>query len=111
MQERFIDYPTLTILWVSALSFIGGIANYANKVNQGLIKRFSIVELIGELFISGFAGFITFLLCDSAGFDSRLTAAMVGVSGHMGSRAIFLLERVVNNKFKHLQKISNFYRK
>ena len=98
MPERFIDYEALTILWVGVLSMCGGIANYANKINQGVVKRFSIVELIGDLFISGFVGFITFLLCDSAGIDVRITAALVGVSGHMGSRAIFTLEKVINKK-------------
>ena len=98
MPDKFIDYSTVTIIWVFILSLLGGVANYFRKVSGGVIKRFSIAELVGDLFISGFVGFITFLLCDSAGFDVKLTAAIVGISGHMGSRAIFLLERLINKK-------------
>ena len=102
MPDRLLDYSIFTICWVALLSISGGIASYVKKVSNGIIKRFSIVELIGELFISGFVGIITFLLCDSAGFDTRITAAIVGISGHMGSRAIFLLETVINKKFNRL---------
>ncbi|CAB4202313.1 LydA-like holin [uncultured Caudovirales phage] len=100
MPEKFLDYSFITIFWVSGLAIMGGIANYAKKVNDKIIKRFSLFELIGEVFISGFVGIITFLLCESAHIDLKLTAALVGISGHMGSRAIFLIEQVVNKKFK-----------
>jgi len=99
MPENLVNYSLLTILWVSGLSLLGGLAGYIKKVNSGLIKRFSIVELVGELFISGFVGIVTFLLCDAANLDVRVTAALVGISGHMGSRAIFLLEQFINKKF------------
>ena len=98
MPDRFLDYSFLTIVWVAGLSIVGGVANYARKVSERIIKRFSIVEFMGELFISGFAGIITFLLCESASVDLKLTAALVGISGHMGSRAIFMLEQFINKK-------------
>jgi hypothetical protein len=94
-----LNYQSLTLTWVVALSLLGGAANYISKVSAGVIKRFSIVELIGDLCVSGFVGFVTFLLCDSAGFDARVTAALVGISGHMGSRAVFMLERTLTKKF------------
>jgi hypothetical protein len=43
---------------------------------------------------SAFAGLITFWLCEWAVVHPLLTAALVGISGHMGSRAIFKLERL-----------------
>ena len=102
MPEKFIDYPFITILWVSSLAAMGGVSSYIRKVRDKTIKRFSIVELIGEIFISGFVGIVTFLLCDSAGFDPRITAAIVGVAGHMGSRAIFIIEHMINKKFNQV---------
>ncbi len=84
--------------WMIGLSFWGGIAGYLRKIKEGH-NRFSVTELIGELFISGFVGVLTFLLCQSAQLNPLLTAAMVGISGHMGSRAIFIIEKIVVAKF------------
>ncbi len=39
------------------------------------------------------AGLITFWLCEAAQFNPLVTAALVGISGHMGSQAIYQLER------------------
>lgn len=91
-------YSFITYLWVIGLSSWGGIASYVRKVRGSIIARFSIVELIGELAISAFVGVITFYLCNYAELDPALTAALVGVSGHMGSRAIFNIERVVQQR-------------
>ncbi len=89
----------LAYIWVFFLSSMGGIANYVRKVKMKIVERVSIVELIGELFISAFSGLITYFLCVSAGIDEFLMAALVGVSGHMGSRVIFIFEELFKQKF------------
>jgi hypothetical protein len=104
MPDRVINYwltnySALTLVWVGLLSTLGGVSNYFKKVSAGVVRRFSLAELVGDLTISGFVGFITFLLADNAGFDPRITAAMVGVSGHMGSRIIFMFEKLLTKKF------------
>lgn len=96
MPERLIDIPFLTLLWVGTLSVCGGVANYINRFNKGIIKRFSVFEFVGELFISAFVGLVTYLFCRSAGLDELITGVVVGISGHMGTRAIYLIERAVN---------------
>lgn len=98
--NNFKDY--LPFGWMIGLSFWGGIAGYLRKVKQGSV--FSFTELVGELFISGFVGVLTFLLCQSAQLNTLLTAAMVGISGHMGSRAIFMIEKIVESR---LHRITN----
>lgn len=87
--------------WMIGLSFWGGIAGYLRKVKQGN-QRFSFTELIGELFISGFVGVLTFLLCQSAQLNMLLTAAIVGISGHMGSRAILTIEKMLESKLNQV---------
>ncbi|MCY1310560.1 LydA holin phage, holin superfamily III [compost metagenome] len=57
---------------------------------------FSLVELIGEWTISSFAGIVVAYLCLAAGAPFYITAAFAGVAGHMGGRAIELLERRVS---------------
>lgn len=93
-------YELATWLWVIILSAWGGIASYIRKVRCGIIARFSLVEIIGDIVISAFVGVVTFLLCDSAGIPQGLSAAIIGVSAHMGSRAIFAFEVAADNAFK-----------
>jgi len=92
-------FSLLTYCWVLALSTWGGIVGYMRKRRLGIIKRFSIVEFIGEMMTSGFAGMMTFFLCNSANLDPMLSAALIGISGHMGSRAVFMLEDFLQRKF------------
>jgi hypothetical protein len=86
-------YETITYLWVIAISALGGIVSFMRKVKQGAARVFNITEFIGEIITSGFVGMLTFWLCEAAGISPLVTAAMVGISGHMGSRAIFLIEK------------------
>lgn len=92
-------YGAATWAWVSALSLCGGIANFFRKLRAGDARPFNFAELLGELFISAFAGIATFLLCEAWGCDPILAAALIAISGHMGSRAVFLLERIFTAYF------------
>jgi len=85
--------PPITYAWVVGLSIWGGIANFCHKMKTGHARPFNIAELIGELLISGFAGVLTFYICKATGIEGVTAAVFVGISGHMGSRAIFAFER------------------
>lgn len=91
-------YGLVTYAWVLLLSFWGGAVSFMRKLKAGEVRVFNVTELIGELVTSGFAGVITFYLCQWSNFPDLLTAALVGVSGHMGSRAIFHLENLFKSK-------------
>ena len=92
-------YGLITYLWVTGLAAWGGLVNFYRKVESGNARAFNFIELIGELATSSFSGLITFWLCEAAQIDPLITAAMVGVSGHMGSRAIFQLEHWAQTRF------------
>lgn len=92
-----LSYLTITYAWVIILATWGGVAGYIRRLKCG--QLFSLTELVGELCISGFAGVLTFFLCESAHIQPVLSAALVGISGHMGSRAIFLIEQFFTKKF------------
>jgi len=93
------SYSLLTYAWVFGLSILGGIVNFSRKLQQGSARAFNIIEFIGEIFTSAFAGVLTFWLCESAGLSGLVTAAFVGISGHMGSRTIYMLEDYLKSKF------------
>jgi hypothetical protein len=92
-------FPIITYVWVFGLSIMGGFAAFMRKLKAGDARMFNFVEFIGEVVTSAFAGLITFYLCEAAKLDSMLSAALVGIAGHMGSRAVFLLEKFLSDKF------------
>ncbi len=63
-------------------------------------RRFSIIEVIGELAISAFAGMLVYYFCTWLGLEGNLRSGLVGIAGHMGSRIIFMIEQGVKSKFK-----------
>lgn len=98
--KTITGYALLTYAWVLALSTWGGLVNYLSKIRAGRIARFNVTELIGDMFISGFTGILTFWLCEASGFNELTTAVFVGISGHMGARMIGKLEKVLSRKLE-----------
>ena len=96
-EKDLLNYPYITYVWVIGMAALGGVAHYIKKINSGL-KPFSIAELAGEIIISGFVGLLTFFICDATEVDMRITAVFVGISGHMGSRAIYLIQLLIQKK-------------
>lgn len=92
------NYSLLTYFWVIGLSILGGVANFAAKIANDHTRIFRVTEFLGEIVVSGFAGLITFWLCEASGINPLITAALVGISGHMGSRAIFRFEKWVEKR-------------
>ena len=96
------NYPLLTYLWVLLLSTWGGVASFLRNAKLGKARPFNIMELLGEVVISSFAGIVTFMLAQAADINSLLTAALVAISGHMGSRAIIAAETWAEKKFNFM---------
>lgn len=99
MEKDPTTYSWITYSWVALLSAWGGAVSFIRKRQAGMIRPFNIVEFIGELFTSALAGIITFWLCEWSGVDPLVTAALVAISGHMGSRALFQFEKWAETKF------------
>lgn len=96
------NYPLTTYGWVLLLSIWGGIVSFHRKIRTGKARPFNLVELIGEITTSALVGVITFFLAESAHINQVMTAALVAISGHMGSRLLFHMEQVVEEKIlKH----------
>ena len=95
MEKDPTNYGIVTYIWVIVLSVWGGTAHTIRKVRQGVLPRFSISEWIGDIVISGFLGVITFWLCEYAELNPLLTAAVVGISAHQGTRGIMAIEKYI----------------
>jgi len=88
-----IPFDLITYSWVLGLSLLGGVSSFVRRVRNGETRYSNIVEFIGELVISTFAGLVTFYLCQTANLEGALSAALISVSAHMGTRIIYIFER------------------
>lgn len=84
--------PTAIMFLVAAL---GGFVHFYRKWKDGETRAFNFTELIGELVVSGVCGVFALWVFKGFGLNEYLTAAGVGVVGHMGSRALFIAEKVI----------------
>jgi len=98
MNKDPLNYSIFTYLWVLILSIWGGTAYNIRKIREGKLKRFSFSEWVGDIVISGFLGVITFWLCEYADIDPLLTAAIVGISSHQGTKGIAVIEDILHEK-------------
>lgn len=92
-------YSFITYGWVFALAILGGVVSFMRKLQLGHTRVFNLIEFIGEIVTSAFAGVLTFWMCEHSGLSPLVTAAFVGISGHMGSRAIFMFEGWLAKQF------------
>ena len=99
-------YGVLTYTWVIGIAALGGVTSFVSNVQRGEARAYNIVELIGELFISAFAGVMTFYLCELIDLPPLASAACVGIVGHMGSRGMFVLEKTVERILKGKLKLT-----
>jgi hypothetical protein len=96
MMDGFLKLlgDNLAYGWFLVMAFWGGTANYLSRREKDKTP-FSLVELFGEWSISGFAGIITAYICTDAGLSFALTSAAAGIGGHMGGRAIYIIEKTL----------------
>lgn len=93
------DYSFLTYLWVLLLSAFAGAVSFFRKMREGRARPFNLTEFVGELVTSSLAGLLTFWLTEAADFNKLISAVLIAISGHMGSRAIFAIEKWAEDKF------------
>lgn len=95
-----IGYSIFTYLWVTLLSVMGGIVSHVNQVSRGM--KFSMFRFVADILTSAFVGVVTFYLCQAAELAEVLTAAFVAISGHMGSRLLFIVENKIKSRIESI---------
>jgi hypothetical protein len=92
--------------WILALgmAFGGGLVNWYAKVKRGHTRAFNIIELVGEIFTSGFVGLGFFMLMAAMDQPVGICAAASGVGGHMATRLLFAIERAIEARLDSLSK-------
>jgi hypothetical protein len=90
-----MSYPVSQYGFMLALSLLGGFVSWYAKVKRGELVASNLMSLVGELSTSALAGLLAFYVCEWAEVAPVLTAAFVGVAGHMGTRGIAVLETIL----------------
>ncbi|SRR5258708_14267553 len=93
-----LDKDTLNSLLMVLLAIWGGVTSYLRKKKNTGVNAFIPIELIEHLTVSGFTGVIVALLCKYYNLDFYISAAIVGMSGHMGSKVLDRLELEANKR-------------
>jgi hypothetical protein len=94
-----LAYPLKQYGFILAVALLGGLVSWYGKVRAGTLQAFNVMALVGELATSALAGLIAFWLCEYAGLAPALEAALVGIAGHMGTRAITAFEAFAQRKW------------
>ena len=92
------NYSLITYLWVVGLSILGGTVRTLTNLKAGMEWKDVFRRWVIDITVSAFIGIITFFLCEYAQLEPVLTAAFVGVSAHMGTRAILIIEEILYRK-------------
>lgn len=92
-------------LWFVLLAVWGGTANYISRAKRENGHVFSAAELMGEWTISGFSGLLTAYLCAEAGFSYYITAVACAIAGHMGGRAICIIEDLFKSRLPNANSV------
>jgi hypothetical protein len=93
------SYGWAAYAWVIAWASAGGFVSFRQKMNRGEVRAFNLVEFIGEIVTSAFVGVLAFWVCEFSDVPKLLEAVIVSISGHMGTRAVFLFEQYMMKKF------------
>lgn len=84
---------------VLGVSVLAGVVSWMDKVRRGHLHAWNIMAFVGEVATACLAGLLCFWLCEWQDYPRNLTAALTGLSGYMGTRALVLLERKASQKF------------
>lgn len=97
-----LNYPLRQYGFVLAISLLGGFVAWYAKVRKGELVATNLSALVGELTTSALSGLLAFYICEYLNFAPVLTAAIVGVAGHMGTRAISWAEEWLKKRADRL---------
>ena len=93
------SYGWTIYAWVITWAGAGGAVSFYQKMVRGDARAFNFTELIGEIFTSAFVGVLTFWVCEANNVAPLISAAIIGISGHMGARLIFIAEKYLAKKY------------
>lgn len=84
----------------SLMALAGGAVNWWARMRLQHTKEFKLLEFLGEIFTAWFIGMGTIMILLSYEFPPGMAYGMGGVTGHMGLRLLFLVERAAEKRIQ-----------
>lgn len=99
-QSLFVEIMrnAMPYLYTLFLAAWGGAVHHFQRLRAHKMK-FRWRDFFIDIFICGFAGILTYLLCKSASINGAQAAFLIAISGHMGARAIAGLSSIYERVF------------
>lgn len=97
------EWAASTWALAMGMAMVGGLVNWYSRIKAGKTRAFNIVELVGEVFTSGFVGVGSFMLLDALSQPMGVCAAAAGIGGHMATRLLFMVERVIESRMEAMK--------
>lgn len=91
----------LNYLWFIFMGIWGGTISYFEKYKA--TGKHSMAKLLIEWTTSAFTGITTAYACDYMGLPFTATSALAGVAGHMGGRALFIIEKMIDSRARKIK--------
>ena len=92
-----IDWSNVGIwLWSVFLCMLGGFVRFTQNVKAGHARAWNFTELLGEMAMSAFVGSLAYKASLGMHCPADFVPAIVGVTSHMGARALFKAEIFLN---------------
>lgn len=93
-----LNYSLKQYLFILLISLLGGFVGWYGKVRKGELMASNLSALIGEMSTSALSGLLAFWICEYLDLQPVLTAAVVGIAGHMGTRGITWAEEALKRR-------------
>ena len=107
MKIKFEDVWGFFV-WVFLVCTLAGAVSVFQRFRK---VKMSMLEIFGEIFVSGFVGLMTFLLCISIGIitlppqdiaRASMVSFLCGIAAHSATRMLALYDFAVNRRFSKI---------
>lgn len=108
-EKTPLDYPAIQYALVIFLGAIGGLVARLQRISGNDVHcwKCAAFRIVVDMITSGFCGVLAFWACESLNIPQLMTAVVIGICGHMGSRALFLAEKHFSEKMFNSNSGSN----
>jgi len=86
--------------WMLVISIVAGIVRHFERMENEDKFKLNVLMFIYDLFASSFMGLMAMYACISACSDIYITAVIVGVSAHSGTKSLNSILKLIAGKFK-----------
>jgi len=98
-MKNLNNIPDFDFLLVSMLGFWGAIVNFIKREKESLTWTKKIGLFISDIIVSGGIAIVTYLVVMGYEDNALIASGLAGVFAHQGTRAFYIIEKIIEQKF------------